>query len=103
MDNRGNYIVSLGNLCRWLGREAESLGVEIFPGFAAAEVLYDDAGAVVGVATGDKGVGRDGKPTANFQSGVELRGRYTLFAEGCRGSLGETLIERFDLRKDSDP
>ena len=103
MDNRGNYIVSLGNLCRWLGREAESLGVEIFPGFAAAEVLYDDAGAVVGVATGAKGIGRDGKPTANFQPGVELRGRYTFFAEGCRGSLGETLIERFGLRTESDP
>ena len=103
MVNRGNYIISLGNLCRWLGREAEAQGVEIFPGFAAAEVLYDEAGAVLGVATGDQGVGRDSNPTANFQQGVELRARYTFFAEGCRGSLSESLIKRFDLRKDSDP
>jgi electron-transferring-flavoprotein dehydrogenase len=102
MDNRGNYIVSLGNVCRWLAKEAEALGVEIFPGFAAAEVLFD-AGAVIGVATGDQGVGRDGKPTPNFQPGVALRGRYTFFAEGCRGSLSETLIKRLDLRKGSGP
>jgi electron-transferring-flavoprotein dehydrogenase len=103
MHNRGNYIASLGNLCRWLAREAESLGVEIFPGFAAAEVLYDGQGAVAGVATGDQGVGKDGKPTANHQPGVNLGARYTFFAEGCRGSLSETLIKRFDLRRNSDP
>src|SRR4249920_3918886 len=87
MNNHGNYIISLGNFCRWLGAQAEALGVEIYPGFAAAEVLYGEDGRVVGVATGNMGVGKDGQPTANFQPGVELRGRYTMFAEGCRGSL----------------
>src|SRR5215468_7673133 len=103
MHNHGNYIVSLGNVCRWLGREAESLGVEIYPGFAAAEVLFDDAGTVAGVATGSMGVGRDGKPTENFQPGVELRGKRTLFAEGCRGSLTKALVERFGLRSEAGP
>lgn len=103
MHNAGNYIISLGNLCRWLGTQAEELGVEIYPGFAAAEVLYDDHGAVVGVATGDMGVGRDGEPTAQFAPGMELRARYTLFAEGCRGSLTKTLFERFNLREGVDP
>jgi len=103
MHNHGNYVVSLGNVCRWLGREAEALGIEIYPGFAAAEVLFDDAGAVAGVATGNMGVGRDGKPTENFQPGVELRGKRTLFAEGCRGSLTKGLVERFGLRAESDP
>jgi electron-transferring-flavoprotein dehydrogenase len=103
MQNHGNYIASLGNLCRWLAKQAEELGVEIYPGFAAAEVLYDEGGRVKGVATGNMGVGKDGEPTANFQPGVELHGRYTLFAEGCRGSLTKTLFERFDLRKDVDP
>jgi electron-transferring-flavoprotein dehydrogenase len=103
MHNAGNYIASLGNLCRWLAQEAEALGVEIFPGFAAARVLYDAAGAVVGVATGDQGIGRDGKPTANHQPGADLRARYTFFAEGCRGSLSEQLMARFDLRKDCGP
>jgi electron-transferring-flavoprotein dehydrogenase len=103
MNNHGNYVASLGNLCRWLATQAEELGVEIYPGFAAAEVLYDEAGRVKGVATGNMGVGKDGKPTANFQPGVELHGRYTLFAEGCRGSLTKTLFERFDLRKGVDP
>jgi electron-transferring-flavoprotein dehydrogenase len=103
MHNRGNYIASLGSLCRWLGREAETLGVEIYPGFAAAEVLYDEEGRVVGVATGNMGVGRDGKPTEGFQPGVELRGKETLFAEGCRGSLTKEIIERFGLRKSADP
>ncbi len=101
--NHGNYIVSLGNVVRWLGREAEALGVEIFPGFAAAQILYDEQGRVCGVATGNQGVGRDGQPTANFQPGVELRGKYTLFAEGSRGHLGRQLIDRFDLAKDRDP
>lgn len=103
MKNHGNYIISLGNLCRWLATQAEELGVEIYPGFAAAEVLYDDAGAVVGVATGDMGVGRDGQPTEQFAPGMELRARYTLFAEGCRGSLTKTLFERFNLREGVDP
>jgi electron-transferring-flavoprotein dehydrogenase len=103
MSNHGNYIVSLGALCIWLGEEAAGLGVEIYPGFAAAEVLYDEKGAVVGVATGDMGVGRDGKPTDNFVRGMELRGKYTLLAEGARGSLSKELIERFDLDRDSDP
>jgi electron-transferring-flavoprotein dehydrogenase len=103
MNNHGNYVASLGNLCRWLATQAEELGVEIYPGFAAAEVLYDEAGRVKGVATGNMGVGKDGQPTANFTAGVELHGRYTLFAEGCRGSLTKTLFERFDLRKGVDP
>ena len=103
MHNHGNFIVSLGNVCRWLGKEAEALGVEIYPGFAAAEVLFDEAGRVVGVATGSMGVGRDGKPTENFQPGVELRGKATLLAEGCRGSLSKQLTERFGLRAHSDP
>ena len=103
MHNHGNYIISLGNLCRWLATQAEELGVEIYPGFAAAEVLYNDDGAVVGVATGDMGIGRDGQPTDQFAPGMELRARYTLFAEGCRGSLTKTLFERFKLREGVDP
>ena len=102
MNNHGNYIISLGNLCRWLAEQAESIGVDIFPGFAAAEVLYDDE-RVVGVATGDMGIGKDGKQTANFTPGVELRSRYTLFAEGCRGSLTKTLFEKYSLRESADP
>jgi electron-transferring-flavoprotein dehydrogenase len=103
MRNHGNYIISLGNLCRWLAQQAEALGVEIYPGFAAVEVLYDAAGRVQGVATGDMGIGRDGRPTDRYQPGVELRAKETLFAEGCRGSLTKTLIERFRLRDGSDP
>ncbi|MBM3599297.1 MAG: electron transfer flavoprotein-ubiquinone oxidoreductase [Alphaproteobacteria bacterium] len=103
MNNHGNYIISLGNLCRWLGQQAEALGVEIYPGFAAAEVLTDEAGRVRGVATGDMGIGKDGKPTASHARGVELLAKYTLFAEGCRGSLTKTLFKRFDLRRDCDP
>ncbi|MGH6952741.1 MAG: 4Fe-4S dicluster domain-containing protein, partial [Alphaproteobacteria bacterium] len=103
MNNRGNYIVSLGNLCRWLGRQAETLGVEIYPGFAAAEVLYGEDGRVVGVATGPAGVGRDGRPKDVHQPGVELRAKWTLIAEGCRGSLTKGLFERFRLRDGVDP
>ncbi len=103
MHNTGNYIASLGNLCRWLAEQAEALGVEIYPGFAAAEVLYADDGAVRGVATGDMGVGRDGKPGDNYTPGVELLGRQTIFAEGCRGSLTKGLFERFGLRDGVDP
>jgi electron-transferring-flavoprotein dehydrogenase len=98
LKNHGNYIISLGNLCRWLGEQAEALGVEIYPGFAAAEVLFDEAGTVYGVATGDMGIGKDGAPTANHTPGIELHARYTFFAEGCRGHLGKQLMVRFDLR-----
>ena len=101
--NDGYYIVSLANVVRWLGQQAEALGVEIFPGFAAAEVLYDDAGAVRGVATGNMGIGKDGQPTASFQPGVELIGKYTLFAEGARGHLGKHVIEKFRLTEGRDP
>ncbi len=103
MNNHGNYIVSLGNVCRWLAEQAEGMGVEIYPGFAAAEVLYDENGAVRGVATGDMGIGKDGQPTANHQPGMELHARQTIFAEGCRGSLTKTLFERFGLRDGVDP
>ena len=101
--NHGNYIVSLGNLTKWLAEQAEALGVEIFPGFPAAEVLYNDAGAVKGVATGNLGIGKDGQPTENFQLGMELLGKYTVFAEGARGSLGKQLIARYQLDADRDP
>jgi len=103
MHNRGNYIISLGNLCRWLAEQAEALGVEIFPGFAAAEVLYAGDGSVRGVATGDMGRTRDGEPGPNFQPGVELHARQTLFAEGCRGSLTRELEARFGLREEAGP
>jgi electron-transferring-flavoprotein dehydrogenase len=101
--NHGNYVISLGNLCRWLAKQAEGLGVEIYPGFAAAEILYDDKGAVKGVATGDMGVGGDGKPTDQYQPGIELHGKYVFFAEGCRGHLGRQLMERYRLNANSDP
>ncbi len=102
MHNQGNYIVSLGDVVRWLGQQAEALGVEIYPGFAAAELLIED-GRVAGVATGDMGVGKDGKPTANFQRGMELRAPYTLLAEGCRGSLSKQAIARFALQEGAEP
>jgi electron-transferring-flavoprotein dehydrogenase len=103
MNNHGNYIVSLGNVCRWLAQQAEALGVEIYPGFPAAEILYDDNGAVRGVATGDMGVARDGSHKADYQPGMELHAKYTLFAEGCRGSLSQVLMQRFNLRDGVDP
>ena len=103
MSNHGNYIVSLGNLCRWLAKQAEELGVEIYPGFAAAEVLYDEQGAVKGVATGDMGIGRDGKPKSGFTRGMELHGKYTLIGEGVRGSLAKQLLARFKLQEGRDP
>jgi electron-transferring-flavoprotein dehydrogenase len=103
MNNHGNFIVSLGNVCRWLAKKAEALGVDIYPGFAAAEVLYDDNGAVAGVATGDMGIGRDGKPKDTFTRGMELRGKYTLFAEGARGHLTKTLIARYGLDRGREP
>ncbi|MCL6261798.1 electron transfer flavoprotein-ubiquinone oxidoreductase [Craterilacuibacter sp. RT1T] len=102
MHNEGNYIVSLGNFCRWLGQQAEELGVEIYPGFAAAEVLYHADGSVKGVATGDMGIGKDGEKTDAWQPGMELWARQTVFAEGCRGSLSKTLFQRFDLQRDAD-
>ncbi|HYH22605.1 MAG TPA: electron transfer flavoprotein-ubiquinone oxidoreductase [Azospirillum sp.] len=103
MHNDGNYIISLGAVCRWLGEQAAELGVEVFPGFAVAEVLYGEDGAVKGVATGDMGIGKDGQPTHNHTPGVELLARQTIFAEGCRGSLTRTLFDRFDLRKGVEP
>jgi electron-transferring-flavoprotein dehydrogenase len=102
MHNHGNFVGSLGDLCRWLGAQAEALGVEIYPGFAAAEVLEED-GRVVGIATGDMGVNRDGTLGPNFAPGMELRAAYTIFAEGCRGSLTKRLFERFELRRGCDP
>ena len=101
--NEGNFVISLGNVTRWLATQAEALGVEIFPGFAAAEVLYNEGGSVKGVATGNLGVGKDGEPTENFQLGMELLGKYTLFAEGSRGHLGRQLIAHFKLDKGRDP
>jgi electron-transferring-flavoprotein dehydrogenase len=103
MHNEGNYVISLGRLCRWLGQQAEVLGAEIFPGFPAADLLYDNAGKVAGVVTGDMGVARDGSKKSNYQPGVELRASFTVFAEGCRGSLGKRLTERFDLQRNVDP
>ena len=103
MSNHGNYIASLGTLCQWLGTQAEALGVEIYPGFAAAEVLFDGQGAVAGVATGDMGIARDGTHKPDYQPGMELRAKYTLFAEGCRGSLSQELMKRYNLRDGVDP
>lgn len=103
MHNDGNYIVSLGNLCRWLGEQAVELGAEIFPGFAAAEVLYNEDGSVKGVATGDMGIGANGEHKPSFEPGFEFHAKYTIFAEGCRGHLGKEIISKYQLDKDSDP
>lgn len=103
MHNKGNYIISLGELCRWLAQQAEALGVEIFAGFAAAEVLYDDQNNVIGVATGDMGLDKHAQKTSAFTAGVEIHAKQTVFAEGCHGSLSKTLIAKFNLRKNSDP
>jgi electron-transferring-flavoprotein dehydrogenase len=103
MNNHGNYIVSLSQLCKWLGERAEELGVEIYPGFAASEVLYKPDGSVKGVATNDLGIGRDGKPKDSFERGMEFHARATLLAEGCHGSLTKQVIKKFDLRRDSQP
>ena len=99
--NKGNYAISLGNLCRWLGEQAEEMGVNVFPGFAASEVLYNDDGSVKGVATGDMGIGKDGEPKDTHEPGYELHAKYTLFAEGCRGHLGKQLMAKFGLRDNS--
>jgi electron-transferring-flavoprotein dehydrogenase len=101
--NHGNYVISLANVTRWLGQQAEALGVEIFPGFPAAEILYNDDGSVKGVATGNLGIGKDGEPTENFQLGMELHAKYTLFCEGARGHLGRQLNDKFKLREGADP
>ncbi|WP_194756060.1 electron transfer flavoprotein-ubiquinone oxidoreductase [Aliidiomarina indica] len=101
--NDGNYIVSMGNVCRWLAEQAEAMGVEVFPGFAAASVIYDDNGAVAGVITGDMGVGADGEAKDSYMPGMELRAKYTVFAEGCRGHLGKELIAKYELDKDATP
>jgi electron-transferring-flavoprotein dehydrogenase len=103
MNNHGNYVVSLGNVCRWLAAKATDLGVEIYPGFAAAEVLFDQAGAVAGIATGDMGIAKDGHHKDQYTRGMELRAKYTLFAEGARGSLSKTLIARFGLDQGREP
>ncbi|TMJ02773.1 MAG: electron transfer flavoprotein-ubiquinone oxidoreductase [Alphaproteobacteria bacterium] len=103
MSNHGAFIVSLGNVCRWLATKAEALGVEIYPGFAAAEVLYGENGEVVGVATGDMGIGKNGEHKDSFTRGMELRAKYTLFAEGARGSLTKQIVARFELAKDREP
>lgn len=103
MKNHGNYIISLGELARWMAGEAENLGIEIFPGFAAAEVLYDENNAVIGIATGDMGLDKDGQKTDMFEAGVEIHARQTIFAEGCHGSLTKELIEKYNLRENADP
>ena len=103
MHNEGNYIISLGRLSQWLGEQAEALGVNVFPGFAASEVLYDDQGRMTGVATSDMGIGKDGERKSSYQPGYELLGKYTIMAEGVRGNLSEALMQRFDLRADADP
>lgn len=103
MHNEGNYIVSMGNVCRWLAEQAESLGVEIFPGFAASDVLYNDDGSVAGVLTGDMGISAEGEEKDSYMPGMELRAKYTVFAEGCRGHLGKQLIEKFNLAEGKSP
>ena len=103
MKNHGNYIISLGNFCRWLATQAENLGVEIFPGFSAAEILYDENDQVMGIATGDMGLGKAGEKKDSYMQGMELHAKFTLFAEGCRGHLGKQLISKYQLDKDKDP
>ena len=103
MHNEGNYIISLGRLCQWMAEQAEALGVNVFPGFAASEVLYDEEGRVKGVATSDMGIGKDGDKKPSYEPGYELLGKYTVFAEGCHGNLGKLLIDKFDLRAGRDP
>lgn len=103
MKNHGNYIISLSQFCRWLGQKAENLGVEIYPGFAAAEAIIEENGQIGGIITNAQGLGKDGKPTDQYQAGVSIRGKYTLFAEGCRGSLSEQLMKQFQLRASTGP
>ena len=103
LKNHGNYVISLGNVCRWLAEQAESLGVEVYPGFAAAEVLYHEDGSVKGIATGDMGLSATGEHKDSYMPGMELHAKYTVFSEGCRGNLGKEIIARFELDKDSEP
>jgi len=103
MHNDGNYIVSMGNVCRWLAEQAEALGVEVFPGFPASEIIYNEDGSVAGIITGDMGIGENGEEKDSFMPGMELRAKYTVFAEGCRGHLGKELINKFELDKNSEP
>ena len=103
MHNKGNYVISLGNLCRWLAQQAENLGVEVFPGFAASEILYGPCGEVTGIATGDMGISHSGEQKDSYMQGMELRAKYTLFSEGCRGHLGKQLIRKYQLDKNKDP
>ncbi|MGB2272280.1 MAG: NAD(P)/FAD-dependent oxidoreductase, partial [Pseudomonadales bacterium] len=102
-NNHGNYVISLGNVCRWLADQAEGMGVEVYPGFAAAEVLYHEDGSVKGIATGDMGLSETGEQKDSYMPGMELHAKYTVFSEGCRGNLGKELIEKFELDKDRDP
>ena len=101
LQNHGNYIVSLSNVCKWLGQQAEDMGIEVYSGFAASEVIYNEDGSVKGIATGDVGIGKDGQPKANFERGIEMHPKITLFAEGCRGSLTKQLTNKFNLRANS--
>lgn len=103
MHNVGNFIISLGRLCQWMGEKAEAAGINVFPGFAASDVIYDEDGRVSGVVTSDMGIGKDGHHKVGYQAGYELLGKFTIFAEGVRGNLGESLMEKFDLRKEADP
>ncbi len=102
-NDESNYIISLANLCRWLAKQAEELGVEIFPGFAAASINYDQSGTVTGITTGDMGLDKNGQKKSNFEAGIELRAKYTVFSEGCRGHLGKELIRRFNLDAGKHP
>lgn len=101
MSNKGNFIVSLNNFVKWLGEQTENMGVEIYPGYAAAEVLYHDDGSVKGIATNDVGIGKSGKPKETFERGMEIHAKVTFFAEGCHGSLTKQITKKFDLRKDA--
>lgn len=103
IDNRGNYVVRLGHVVRWLGEQAEALGVEIYPGTAAAEVLYHEDGSVKGIATNDMGISKDGSPKETFERGMELHAKVTIFGEGCRGHLTKQLMNRFDLNASNEP
>ena len=103
MQNDGNFVISLGSFCRWLGEQAEAAGVEVFPGFAASEILYDHQGAVAGIITSDMGLDKNGKPKSNFEAGIELKARYTIFAEGARGHLGKQLLNKYHLNQDKPP
>lgn len=103
MDNRGNYVVRLGHVVRWLGEQAEAIGVEIYPGTAAAEVLFHEDGSVKGIATNDMGISKDGSPKETFERGMELHAKVTIFGEGCRGHLTKQLMNRFDLNASNEP